>query len=899
MTQEVNSQVSSASVASSELRVLGVAEERSGVRGVLYADIHAVNDVDASEALSFQWLANGSSILDATEQRLDVGDFIDSVENAAISVQLSYTNTSGEIVSIKSAEIPYQGFRVVANAEEGRNEWLDATSSEYVQDAVNPYPLVENYSNNGTSSTDGAVSGSAHNITSVRAADEGITAREGDYVIRIYADGSQSNRSELAHLNNETTFKPGEDYYFSGSFFASRAEWDPVTEGGSTVITQLKQYGGGHPNFELRLSNNGDYAMTWRAVRHGLTEYQEMGVALPDQWNDLKIYTKHTQDEDGIFQVWLNGEQVVNYSGPTMYRDAEGYLKFGMYTEIHDERVIYWDAIDISDHISTDFATWASLGEHRPTLSLNEDLDGQQFESSGTLLISGNAADPAGEQLGTQGGIQTIELFLDDTSLAISSEAQFSFSGLNLSPGSNDLRLLATDTDGNTVEESFSVWIGNRPSEVSIDVNEYMLSAVELGDFVALSATASDPDGQVVSVEYLIDGQLVGSGQEASPGQYVLSWTPAENGAYSIQARATDNEGGTTLSASKAILVGVSTTSNTVRATQDVTIEMDTELTGNWSETEVYGSTSSPKIALVEFDLSSISDARYIESATFQPYVTQIRNGAGSFSIYQVGTKAWSQDSVNWQTRPEKGQLLDTITISAEGFVDFDVTEALRDALAAGNSKVSLWIEDSEQEQEGFEFASENNSLDEPAQLLLVSATEVVPEPISGSYDISSSDSQSTLYDVDVFDGQSNSITAGSFSVSFGNTELAAELSSAGLSFDTTQIGVGQTFRIESDVDAGDAIGISDVIGQLRHIVGLSELDGLAETNADVDGNGSVGISDVISNLRVIVGLEDAPTARLVDAEGQIDLTTDDLDGSLYLSVAGDVDLSFGGNDLV
>ena len=30
-----------------------------------------------------------------------------------------------------------------------------------------------------------------------------------------------------------------------------------------------------------------------------------------------------------------------------------------------------------------------------------------------------------------------------------------------------------------------------------------------------------------------------------------------------------------------------------------------------------------------------------------------------------------------------------------------------------------------------------------------------------------------------------------------------------------------------------------------------------------------------------------------------MDLTTDGLDGSLYLSVAGDVDLSFGGSDLV
>ena len=37
-------------------------------------------------------------------------------------------------------------------------------------------------------------------------------------MIRVYADGSQSNRSELAHLNNETTFKEGEDYYFSAVF---------------------------------------------------------------------------------------------------------------------------------------------------------------------------------------------------------------------------------------------------------------------------------------------------------------------------------------------------------------------------------------------------------------------------------------------------------------------------------------------------------------------------------------------------------------------------------------------------------------------------------------------------------------------------------------------------------
>ena len=71
-------------------------------------------------------------------------------------------------------------------------------------------------------------------------------------------------------------------------------------------------------NFELRLSNNGDYKMFWRAVPHDLDGYQNMGSAIPDAWNDLKIYTKHSQGSDGVFRVWLNNEKVVDYSGATM-----------------------------------------------------------------------------------------------------------------------------------------------------------------------------------------------------------------------------------------------------------------------------------------------------------------------------------------------------------------------------------------------------------------------------------------------------------------------------------------------------------------------------------------------------------------------------------------------------
>lgn len=369
------------------LRIPGTAEDYSGVRGVLLADIYGVSDIDTSKAVSYQWLSDGNAISEATGKTLDMGDFFSSVQYKDITVQLTYTNTSVQQTSITSAVMPYEGFRIVANAEDGRNEWSGETASVEVNNSVNPYPLVESYSNNGTSSTSGTSDGSAHNITAVRAVDEGITAREEEYVIRIFADGSRSNRSELAHLNNETSFKSGEDFYFSGSFYASRKEWDPIVAGGSTVITQLKQYGGGDPNFELRLSNNGDYKMTWRAVPHSLSNYQEMGYAIPDAWNDVKIYAKHSQGSDGVFKVWLNSEKVIDYSGATMYRDAEGYLKFGMYTQIHDERVIYWDAIDISDHLTKDFNTWLNSGDNLPSITINGISDNQQFANSDSVVV--------------------------------------------------------------------------------------------------------------------------------------------------------------------------------------------------------------------------------------------------------------------------------------------------------------------------------------------------------------------------------------------------------------------------------------------------------------------------------------------------------------------------------
>lgn len=72
-----------------------------------------------------------------------------------------------------------------------------------------------------------------------------------------------------------------------------------------------------------------------------------------------------------------------------------------------------------------------------------------------------------------------------------------------------------------------------------------------VGEVVMLAANAADSDGSIAKVGFYVNGMLVG---EDSSAPYALAWT-ASAGSFDIQARATDNQGATTASASVRITV--------------------------------------------------------------------------------------------------------------------------------------------------------------------------------------------------------------------------------------------------------------------------------------------------------------------------------------------------------
>ena len=93
---------------------------------------------------------------------------------------------------------------------------------------------------------------------------------------------------------------------------------------------------------------------------------------------------------------------------------------------------------------------------------------------------------------------------------------------------------------------------GNQSPTVSISspANNATFTA---GATVTITATAADADGSVAKVEFYNGATLLGT---ATATPYTYSWTNVAAGTYSLTAKATDNKGATTTSATVTIVVG-------------------------------------------------------------------------------------------------------------------------------------------------------------------------------------------------------------------------------------------------------------------------------------------------------------------------------------------------------
>ena len=257
-----------------------------------------------------------------------------------------------------------------------------------------------------------------------------------------------------------------------------------------------------------------------------------------------------------------------------------------------------------------------------PTISINSPASGSTVQTNtvSTVIVAASDSD---------GSVASVQLYIDGQVFGTpDTVAPYTFSWTPTGAGVYALTARATDNSGNlATSAAVSVTAADSSSSAPSVSIASPLSGESMiaGSVVSIVASASDPDGQVASVQFFVDGRPQGAADQAEP--FTVDWTPSSSGNYSINAVAIDASGNQTTSQTVSVTV-VSNGAPTVALTSPssgTTVQQGTPVSLAANATDADGS-----IAAVQF----IANGIQIGSATTSPYtISWTAQTSGTFSI--------------------------------------------------------------------------------------------------------------------------------------------------------------------------------------------------------------------------------------------------------------------------
>jgi len=176
-------------------------------------------------------------------------------------------------------------------------------------------------------------------------------------------------------------------------------------------------------------------------------------------------------------------------------------------------------------------------GNTAPQVTLTTPTPNQNFASGAAVSLAATASDPGG-------AVARVEFRVDGNLVNSDTTSPYSFSATGLANGTHTVTATAVDNGSpalSTVTPAVTFTVGggggNTAPQVSL-TSPTANQSFAAGAAVPLAATASDPGGAVVRVEFRIDGTLVGT-DTSSP--YSFSATNVAAGAHTATATAFDN----------------------------------------------------------------------------------------------------------------------------------------------------------------------------------------------------------------------------------------------------------------------------------------------------------------------------------------------------------------------
>ncbi|WP_081428666.1 glycosyl hydrolase family 8 [Cytophaga hutchinsonii] len=256
--------------------------------------------------------------------------------------------------------------------------------------------------------------------------------------------------------------------------------------------------------------------------------------------------TANAADADGtIAKVeFFNGSTLLNTDASAPYSFTWTGVAAGSYT-------ITAKATDNAGAVTTSAAvsiTVTAAANAAPTVSLTAPSNNAAFTAPASVTLTANAAD-------ADGTIAKVEFFNGSTLLSTDASAPYSFNWTGVAAGNYTITAKATDNTGAVTTSAIVSITVTAAANVAPTVSLTAPSnnaAFTAPASVTLTANAADADGTIAKVEFF-NGSTLLSTDASAP--YSFTWTNVAAGNYTITAKATDNAGAVTTSATVSITV--------------------------------------------------------------------------------------------------------------------------------------------------------------------------------------------------------------------------------------------------------------------------------------------------------------------------------------------------------
>lgn len=138
----------------------------------------------------------------------------------------------------------------------------------------------------------------------------------------------------------------------------------------------------------------------------------------------------------------------------------------------------------------------------------------------------------------------------------------------------------------------------------------------------------------------------------------------------------------------------------------------------------INGATSGRR-TYIRFSLSGVTGtSATVTSATLKLYAAELPNGTAPVKAYLVTNDTWGELNLTWSNMPAPGTLQDSKSVAAVGWVNFDVTPAVKSQID-GDKLVSLVLYDSTNASKAVRFMSRENT--QKPVLEVVTSTTTAP----------------------------------------------------------------------------------------------------------------------------------------------------------------------------